>query len=131
MKNTTDQRPGGCGNKSMCMRIIGWGGVVGQTLHTQMIRDPWDWALLSSPIENTDLDCLVTLRVIFREVKEAEANGSRLRDEWKVNKWGWECEELCYTVWPKREGDTEGCRGWKGLFVCLYPEGSWILCLKS
>ena len=64
---------------------VGW---FGQTLHTQMIRDPWDWALLLSPKENIDLDCLVTLlRVIFREVKEAEANGSRLRDEWKVNKW--------------------------------------------
>lgn len=66
------------------MHIIGWGGVVGQTLYTQMIRDPWDWALLSSPIENTDLDCLVILsRGIFREVKEAEANGGRLRDEWR------------------------------------------------
>lgn len=32
--------------------------------------------------------------------------------------------KLSYTVWPKREGDMEDCRGWKGLLVCLYPEGS-------
>lgn len=37
----------------------------------------------------------------------------------------------CPTQFGQKGKEMEGCRGWKGLLVCLYPEGSRILCLKS
>lgn len=71
---------------------------------------------------------MTLVRVIW-EVKEAEAASDELRDEWKVNKWGRNVRIILQfgqkgkEIW--RIVEMEGL-----LVLFIYPERSWIFCLK-